>query len=68
MTDRLEELKLTKRLRVIEKELKQKEENLFFAQAQVDVETEKEIEELTNSYNFNVLTSCKFKLRLYPNA
>lgn len=68
MTDRLEELKLTKRLRVIEKELKQKEENLFFAQAQVDVETEKEIEELTNSYNFNVLTSCKFKLRLYPKA
>ena len=68
MTDRLEELKITKRLRVIEKELKQKEENLFFAQAQVDVETEKEIEELTNSYNFQVHTSCKFKLRLYPNA
>ncbi|MCM1264844.1 MAG: DEAD/DEAH box helicase [Candidatus Gastranaerophilales bacterium] len=68
MTDRLEELKVTKRLRVIEKELKQKEENLFFAQAQVDVETEKKIEELTNSYNFQVHTSCKFKLRLYPNA
>lgn len=64
MTDRLEELKVTKRLKVIEKELKQKEENLFFAQAQVDVETEKEIEELTNSYNFNVITSCKFKLRI----
>lgn len=68
MTDRLEELKVMKRLRVIEKELKQKEEKLFFAQAQVDVETEKEIEELTNSYNFQVHTSCKFKLRLYPNA
>lgn len=67
MTDRLEELKVTKRLRMIEKELKQKEENLFFAQAEVDVKTEKEIEELTNSYNFNVLTSCKFKLRLLPS-
>lgn len=67
MTDRLEELKVTKRLKVIEKELKQKEENLFFAQAEVDVKTEKEIEELTNSYNFNVLTSCKFKLRLLPS-
>lgn len=68
LTDRLEELKVTKRLRVVEKELKQKEESLFFAQAQVDVETEKEIEELTNSCNFQVHTSCKFKLRLYPNA
>lgn len=67
MTDRLEELKVTKSLKVIEKELKQKEENLFFAQAEVDVKTEKEIEELTNSYNFNVLTSCKFKLRLLPS-
>lgn len=66
MTDRLEELKITKRLRLIEKELKQKEESLFFSQAEVDVETEKKIEELTNSYNFDVLTSCKFKLRLCP--
>lgn len=65
LTDRLEELKLTKRLRMIEKELKQKEDGLFFAKSQVDVETDKAIEELTNSYNFNVLTSCKFKLRLY---
>ena len=68
MTDRLEELKVTKRLRLIEKELREKEEKLFFAEAQVDVDAEKEIEELTNSYNFNVLTSCKFKLRIYPNA
>lgn len=64
MTDRLEELKVTKRLKLIEKELREKEEKLFFAEAQVDVDTEKEIEELTNSYNFDVLTSCKFKLRL----
>ncbi len=64
MTDRLEELKITKRLRLIEKELKQKEESLFFSKAEVDVETEKKVEELTNSYNFEVLTSCKFKLRL----
>lgn len=64
MTDRLEELKVTKRLKLLEKELREKEEKLFFAEAQVDVDAEKEIEELTNSYNFNVLTSCKFKLRL----
>ena len=64
MTDRLEELKATKRLKLLEKELREKEEKLFFAEAQVDVDAEKEIEELTNSYNFNVLTSCKFKLRL----
>lgn len=64
MTDRLEELKVMKRLRMIEKDLRDREEKLFFSQAQVDVETEKEIEELTNSYNFNVVTSCKFKLRV----
>ena len=49
------------RFKLIEKELKEKEEKLFFAEAQVDVDTDKEIEELTNSYNFDVLTSCKFK-------
>ena len=37
---------------------------VIFDEAQVDVDAEKEIEELTNSYNFNILTSCKFKLRL----
>lgn len=66
MTDRLEELKVTKRLKLIEKELREKEEKLFFAEAKVDVDTEKNIEELTNSYNFDVLKTCKFKLRLLP--
>jgi hypothetical protein len=64
-------LNLLKILKSVFKHLrtcKVKEEKLFFAEAQVDVDTEKEIEELTNSYNFNVLTSCKFKLRIYPNA
>ena len=64
MTDRLEELKVTKRLKLIEKELREKEEKLFFAEAKVDVDTEKMIEELKNSYNFDVLKTCKFKLRL----
>lgn len=68
ITDRLEELKLTKRLRVIEKELKQKEEGLFFDKAQIDVDTEREIEELTNSANFRVIKACKFRLQFYPNA
>ena len=35
---------------------------------QDSLNTDKEIEELTNSYNFNVLTSCKFKIRVYPNS
>ena len=60
----LEELKITKRLRIAEKELKQKEERLFFDKAQIDVDVEKEIEELTNSYNFEVYTTCVFKLRI----
>lgn len=68
MADRLEELKVTKRVKLLEKELREKEESLFFAEAQIDVDTDKEIEELTNSYNFNVLTSCKFKIRVYPNS
>ena len=60
----LEELKITKRLRIAEKELKQKEERLFFDKAQIDVDVENEIEELTNSYNFEVYTTCVFKLRI----
>lgn len=63
----LEELKITKRLRVIEKELKQKEEGLFFDKAQIDIETEKAIAELTQSYNFNVFVSNNFKLRILKN-
>jgi len=63
----LEELKTTKRLRVIEKELKQKEEGLFFDKAQIDIETEKAIAELTQSYNFDVFVSNNFKLRILKN-
>ena len=63
----LEELKITKHLRVIEKELKQKEEGIFFDKAQIDIETEKAIAELTQSYNFDVFVSNNFKLRILKN-
>lgn len=63
-TDRLEELKTIKHLRILEKELRQKEEGLFYEQAQIDLDTEKEIANLTDSYNFEVLVSPVFKLRI----
>ncbi len=63
-SDRLEELKLTKQLKLKQKELLKKEEGLFFDKAQVDVETDEAIQELTNDYNFNVIIGAKFKLQI----
>ena len=63
-SDRLEELKLTKQLKLKQKELLKKEEGLFFDKAQVDVETDDAIQELTNDYNFNVIIGAKFKIQL----
>lgn len=64
-TSQLEKLQATKKLRLLERELLKKDEALFFDKAQIDVDTEKEIAELTNEYNFNVLIGEQFKLQLY---
>ena len=63
--NKLEELKTTKRVKVLEKELLKREEKLFYDKAQIDVETEKEIADLTDEYNFNVLMSPHFKVQIY---
>lgn len=65
--NRLEELKITKRVKVLEKELLQREEKLFYDKAQIDVETEKEIADLTSGYNFKVHITQKFRLQLYSS-
>ncbi len=63
--NKLEELKTTKRIKVLEKDLLQREEKLFYDKAQIDVETEKEIADLTDEYNFNVLMSPHFKVQIF---
>ena len=63
--NKLEELKTTKRVKVLEKELLKREEKLFYDKAQIDVETEKEIADLTDEYNFNVLMSPHFKVQIF---
>ena len=63
--NKLEELKTTKQIKVLEKELLQREEKLFYDKAQIDVETEKEIADLTDEYNFNVLMSPHFKVQIF---
>ena len=63
--NKLEELKTTKQIKVLEKELLKREEKLFYDKAQIDVETEKEIADLTYEYNFNVLMSPHFKVQIY---
>ena len=47
MTDRLQELEITKQLKILENDLRKQENDLFFDMAQVDVDTENEIKELT---------------------
>lgn len=63
--NKLEELKIVKKIKVFEKELSQREEKLFYDKAQIDVETEKEIADLTDEYNFNVLMNPHFKVQMF---
>lgn len=67
VADRLEELKLIKQLKVLEKELLRKEEGLFFEKAQIDVDTEKQVEELTKNSNFKVHIGQKFRLQFFSD-
>ena len=60
-----EELGNTKQLKLKQKELMKKEENLFFDKAQIDADTEKEIAELTEKQHFRVVTNCYFKLNYF---
>ncbi len=41
--------------------------DLFFDTAQIDVDTEETIKNLTNEYNFKVLSHRKFKLQIFAN-
>lgn len=65
ISDRFEELKITKKIKVLENELKKKSEKLFFANAQIDVETEEAIEELTKTSRFKVNLDRCFKVRIF---
>lgn len=65
VSSQLEKLQATKKLRLLERELLKKDEALFFDKAQIDVETEKEIADLTNEYNFKVLVSPHFKVQIF---
>lgn len=64
----LDELKITKKIKVLQNELRKKENDLFFDTAKIDVDTEKAIENLTNEYNFNLLIHRKFKLQVFGNS
>lgn len=65
---KLEELKITKQIKILEKDLLQREEKSFYAKAQVDDETEQEIADLTDKYNFTVLMSPHFKVQIYSHS
>jgi len=62
MTDRLEELQLTKQLKVLENDLRKQENDLFFDMAQVDFDTENAIKELTLKTRFKANPSNYFTL------
>ena len=62
MTDRLQELEITKQLKILENDLRKQENNLFFDMAQVDVDTENEIKELTAKTRFKASPSNYFTL------
>lgn len=63
--DRFEELKITKKIKVLENELKKRSDNLFFVSAQIEAETEEAIEELTKTSRFKVNLDRCFKVTLF---
>ena len=67
-TSTWDELGNIKQLKLKQKELMQKEENLFFDKAQIDADTEKEIAELTEKKQFRVVLNCYFKLNYFNSG
>ena len=61
----LEELQATKEIKVLQQELRKKENDLFFDSEQIDVETEEEIKKLTDDFNFKVFIHKKFHLQIF---
>ncbi|MCD7780314.1 MAG: hypothetical protein LUH05_06545, partial [Candidatus Gastranaerophilales bacterium] len=59
--------KIQKQLNLLKKDLLKNEKLLFYNKAKIDVEMENKIAELTNEYNFQVLTVPHFKLQFYSN-
>lgn len=64
ITDRLEELKLKREVNTLEKELKQREESLFFEQMQIDVDTEDKIRAMQGLDEIEIKTCRLFKVQV----
>ena len=64
VNDRLEELKIQKQLNLLEKELRKKEEGLFFDQMQIDVQTEEKIDNLTGTANLKIKETNLFEVKI----
>ncbi len=65
-SDRLKELQITKQLKVLENDLRKQENDLFFDMAQVDIDTENEIKQLTEKSRFRIGQNLFFKLYFEP--
>ena len=65
-SDRLEELQITKQLKVLENDLRKQENDLFFDMAQVDIDTENEIKQQTKKSRFRIGQNLFFKLYFEP--
>lgn len=64
--DRLQELEITKQIKILENDLRKQDNDLFFDMAKIDLDTEKEIAALTDAYNFKVSVSRKFRVQIFP--
>lgn len=62
MPDQLAQLELTKQLKILENDMRKQDNDLFFDMAQVDVDTENAIKELTEKTRFKANPNCYFKL------
>ncbi len=62
--DRLEELKIQKRINEKEKQLRKKEEGLFFEQMRIEAIAEEQIEQLCATNNIEIKLSLVFKVKI----
>ncbi len=60
--DRLEELKIQKQINEMEKQLRKKEEGLFFEQMRIEANAEEQIEQLCATDNIEIKLSKVFRI------
>lgn len=61
---RMDEIRLKKKLRILNDNMRKQDNDLFFDMLRIDEDTKNEIAELTNEYNFKIFKGRKFRIQI----